>query len=439
MLLVLAAAAAFVYVRQRVALTETIDHGLERRSDDVAAVIHRSGTRIAATGAGRLTDPEDTFVQVLTPDGRRVDGTRTVPEPALSGEQARQVSRDPAVFERELPGIEGTARILARPIAAGGRSLVLVVGISLADRDETLSGLVTSFLIGIPVAVLLASAIGYWLATAGLAPVEAMRQRAKRVSLRRGGERLPLPAAQDEIRRLGETLNEMLARLEESFQRERRFVTDASHELRTPLAVLKAELEAAIRIGDYDAEARESLRVALEETDHLAQLAEDLLLIARAADGRLPVQREQVDVGELLERTRQRFTDRAREQRREIRVDAPEDESLSVDPLRARQALGNLVDNALRHGSGEIRLFARRSGDAIEIDVSDEGRGFAAELEPHAFERFASGDGDRIRSGAGLGLAIVRAIAEAHGASATIVNGSAPGATVRLRFPVAAA
>lgn len=438
MLLVLVAAATFVYLRQRADLTETIDHGLARRSDDVAAVIRRSGTRLAQASGGRVTDPEDSFVQVLTPQGRRVDGTKAVRAPVLSPEEARRASQGAIELERELPSIEGTARMLARPLASGGRSLVLVVGVSLADREETLSSLLRSFLIGVPIAVLLASGIGYRLATAGLAPVEAMRQRAKRVSLGRGGERLPLPAAQDEIRRLGETLNEMLARLEESFQRERRFVAEASHELRTPLAVLKAELEAAIRIVEHDAEVRESLGVALEETDQLAQLADDLLLIARAADGRLPVQREQVEVGELLERTRQRFTDRAREQGREIRVDAGGVGSVSVDPLRARQALGNLVDNALRHGGGEIRLIARQAREATEIDVSDDGPGFPAALALHAFERFASGGQERTRSGAGLGLPIVRAIAEAHGATATIVDISSAGATVRLRFPVAA-
>jgi two-component system OmpR family sensor kinase len=438
MLLVLVAAATFVYLRQRADLTETIDHGLARRSDDIAAVIRRSGTRLAAAGGGRVTDPEDSFVQVLTPEGRRVDGTRAIRAPVLSPEEARRASQEATELERKLPSIEGTARMLARPLAAGGRPLVLVVGVSLADREETLSSLVRSFLIGVPIAVLLASGIGYWLATAGLAPVEAMRQRAKLVSLGRGGERLPLPAAQDEIRRLGETLNEMLARLEESFQRERRFVAEASHELRTPLAVLKAELEAAIRIGEHDPEVRESLGAALEETDHLAQLAEDLLLIARAADGRLPVQREQVEVGELLERTRQRFTDRAREQGREIRVDLRGVASVSVDPLRARQALGNLVDNALRHGGGEIRLIARHAREATEIDVSDDGPGFPPALALHAFERFASGGQERTRSGAGLGLPIVRAIAEAHGATATIVDISSAGATVRLRFPLAA-
>jgi two-component system OmpR family sensor kinase len=434
MLLVLIGAALFAYLRQRADLTETIDHGLDRRSDDVAALIRRSGTGAAERGDGRLTDPEDSFVQVLTSGGSRVDGTRAVTTPAITPDDAAAASRQAMRFETDVRGIEGEARVLARPVTAEGRTLVLVVGVSLADRAETLTSLRKSFLIGVPIAVLLASAIGYWLASAGLAPVEAMRRRARRISRARGGERLPLPAAQDEIRRLGETLNEMLARLEESFQRERRFVADASHELRTPLAVLKAELEAAIRVGGSDPDLRESLVVALEETDHLAQLAEDLLLIARAADGRLPVQPESVALAELLERTRQRFADRAREKGREIRVDATDHAIVWVDPLRARQALGNLVDNALRHGEGEIRLSAHTAKNTIEIEVSDDGPGFPPELTLHAFERFARNGADSGRGGTGLGLAIVRAIAEAHGGSAAIVA-SVSGATVRLRFP----
>jgi two-component system, OmpR family, sensor kinase len=434
MLLVLVGAALFVYLRQRADLTETIDHGLDRRSDDVAALIRRSGTDAAQRGDGRLTDPEDSFVQLLTPNGSRVDGTRAVTAPALSRTDAVAASREAMRFEADVAGIEGEARLLARPATANGRTLVLVVGVSLADREETLSGLRKSFLLGVPIAVLLASAIGYWLARAGLSPVEAMRRRARRVSLARRGERLPLPAAHDEIRRLGETLNEMLARLEDSFERERRFVADASHELRTPLAVLKAELEAAIRLGATDPELRESLTVALDEVDHLAQLADDLLLIARAADGQLPVRPEPVGVRELLDRTRQRFADRASQQGRAITVSAPDAARLHVDPLRARQALGNLVDNALRHGGGVIRLSADRINGEIGIQVSDEGPGFSPDLAPHAFERFARDGTDGGRNGAGLGLAIVRAIAEAHGGAATIVA-SSPGATVRIRFP----
>jgi signal transduction histidine kinase len=435
MLLVLAAAATFVYLQQRADLTETIDEGLERRSDDVSLAFGRSGNDLAGADPGVLSDPEEAFVQILTPGGDRVDGTWQVPSSVLSPDEAREAFRGSVLVERRVPNIEGTARILAGPLDAEQRSRVVVVGVSLADRDETLSNLVRSFLIGIPIAVLVASAIGYQLAKVGLAPVEAMRIRAKRISLGRGEDRLPVSAANDEVRRLGETLNEMLARLEESFQRERRFVADASHELRTPLSVLKAELEAAIRIAGHDPEVRNSLVVALEETDHLAQLAEDLLLIARAADGRLPLKCEALDLHELLERTAQRFADRARGQGREIRIDTGAGGSVWVDRLRVQQALGNLVDNALRHGRGEIQISARAEPGWSEIEVSDQGDGVPASVAPRAFERFASGDAARASGGAGLGLAIVQAIAEAHGGTAMIVHTNSAGATVRLRFP----
>ncbi len=196
MLLVLAAAATFVYLQQRADLTETIDEGLEKRSDDVSVAFGRSGSGLAGDDPGvALSDPEEAFVQILTPDGRRVDGTRQVASPALSPEEARGASQASMLLERRVPNIEGTARILARPLDAEQRPRVVVVGISLADRDETLSNLVRSFLIGVPVAVLIASGIGYQLAKAGLAPVEAMRVRAKQISLDRGEERLPVPAA----------------------------------------------------------------------------------------------------------------------------------------------------------------------------------------------------------------------------------------------------
>jgi two-component system OmpR family sensor kinase len=299
-----------------------------------------------------LTSSEASFVQVLTPDGRRLDRTGGVRGPARGLDDARRGSRGPMVLERTIRGIDGDVRMLVRPVEARGSTFVVVTGAALDERDETLSGLVTSFLIGGPVAVLIASGIGYLLASAGFAPVEAMRERAKRISLRHGEERLPLPEARDEVRRLGETLNEMLFRLRQSFERERRFVADASHELRTPIAVLKTELETAIRNDGDDAKVRESLVAALDEADHLAQLAEDLLLIARAADGRLPVRRESVEIRDLLERTRDRFADRAGEQGRKIPVDVAGDLRASIDPLRVRQALGNLLDNALRHGGG---------------------------------------------------------------------------------------
>jgi signal transduction histidine kinase len=339
------------------------------------------------------------------------------------------------IVERRIAGIEGTTRILARPLTGPSVASVVVVGQSLDDRNVALSGLVTSFVVGGVVAILLASALGYALASAGLAPVEAMRRRAAEVSLTHDDERLPLPAAHDEIRRLGETLNDMLGRLRRSFERERQFVADASHELRTPVAVLKTELEGALRTGDYGPEVREALVAAIEECDHLAQLAEDLLVLARSEDGQLPMRLERLQAQPLCAGVRERFIDRATERGRRIRVDAPEDLDLWADPMRLRQALGNLVDNALRHGGGRVTLSAAAENGSVELHVRDEGPGFPPAFLERAFERFTLPEPGRDDAGAGLGLSIVRMIAEAHGGSAEAANAPGGGADVWLAVP----
>jgi two-component system, OmpR family, sensor kinase len=441
MVLVLAAAGLFVYVRLKDDLDESVDAGLESRAAAVTAA--------GQAAAGAPEEAEEGFAQMLTAEGQVLDSAGGLRGPALDGASATRAGAGGRFsFEREFSGLEGKVRVLAGPAdfvppgprgdVAGGPETavdgaVFAVGQSLDDRDETLSGLAASFAVGGPIAVLLASMLGYLLASAGLRPVEAMRRRAGEISLTHDGERLPLPAAHDEVRRLGETLNEMLDRLRRSFERERRFVADASHELRTPVAVIRAELDAALRAGGHDEQVREALVAALEECDHLAQLAEDLLFVARAAEGELPIRREAVEVRPLLEGVRARFGDRAREHGRDLRVDGGDGLRVEADQLRLRQALGNLVDNALRHGAGDVVLRARRGAldGAVELEVADHGSGFDPDLANRAFERFARGDAARTRGGTGLGLAIVRAIAEAHGGRAAIVDPT----TVRLTLP----
>jgi two-component system OmpR family sensor kinase len=441
MVLVLAAAGLFVYLRLRDDLGETVTSTLETR----AAAVARTGE----AAAGSAEDAEEGFAVLLARDGSVVDDSAGPPElPLAPAERARAAAGGQVLVEQRVPGIDGKTRVLARPAGpAVGRREVIVVGQSLDDRDETLASLVASFAVGGPLAVVLASLLGYGLAATGLRPVEAMRGRAREVSLGHRDDRLPLPATRDEIRRLGETLNEMLDRLHRSFERERRFVADASHELRTPVAVIKAELESALRAGAGDPEGRAALLAAVEECDHLAQLAEDLLVVARTGDGELPVRREPLDPRDLLERVRGRFADRARERGRVIRVEvhgeragahdgragAHDGSLVYADELRMRQALGNLVDNALRHGEGEIVLRSRPTPQGVELDVSDEGTGFAPDIAGRAFERFARGDGARTRGGTGLGLSIVRAIAEAHGGGTRLMPG--PGTTVRVWLP----
>jgi signal transduction histidine kinase len=422
MVLVLAGAGLFVYLRLKADLDESVTAGLHSRAGAVLAA--------SSASAGAAGDAEEGFAQLLRPDGTVRDTSGGIRGAALGRSEARRAAAgEELLVERKVPGIEGTARVLAQ----GSGGSVVAVGQSLQDRDDTLSNVVASFAIGGPIAVILASLLGYALASAGLRPVEAMRRRAQEVSLAGGDERLPLPAAHDEVRRLGETLNEMLERLGRSFERERRFVADASHELRTPVAVIKAELEAALRAGGHDPQVHEALVASVEECDHLAQLAEDLLVIARATEAGVPVRPESLDLGELLDRVRGRFADRASERGRTIRVEAGDGGLVYADELRLRQALGNLVDNALRYGPGEIVLRSRGAASGLELEVSDEGPGFTPDFAERAFERFARGDLARTRDGTGLGLSIARAIAEGHGGRAEIVPGG--GATVRIWLP----
>ena len=430
---VLAAAALFVYVRLRSDLDDNVNETLRGDARTAAAILGTRGSAAGALGRVGAADREDGFVQVVTRGGRIVTSSRADPRPVLRPSELDRAARRRIVVERPVRGMDGTVRVLAQPASRAPDAPVVTVGRSLADRGELLGGLVASFAIGGPIAVLLASVIGYGLAGAGLRPVEAIRRRAAVVSLSGEPARLPLPPAHDEVRRLGETLNDMLERLQRSCARARQFVADASHELRTPVAVLKTELEGALRRGGHAPEVRAALAAAIEECDHLAQLADDLLTLARAADGELPIRPERLDARQALERVRQGFADRAERRGRRIELEVPPGLALSADAVRLRQALGNLVDNALRHGGGEIVIAARPAADGVELDVSDRGDGFPPELAGREFERFARGEEARGRDGAGLGLAIVRSIAEAHGGHASTVAG--PATTVRIWIP----
>jgi heavy metal sensor kinase len=437
LLLVLALAGLFVYLRVDSGLTETLDDGLQARANDVEALLDRSGNQPPKLSGG-LFEGEEGFAQILTPRGRVVASTLTSGSgPALdSAEVERAASGQILLADRRVPSIEAEARVLAEPASAPQGSYVVVAGASTGDRDEALAGIANAFLIGAPLALLVASGLGYLLAARSLAPVEAMRRRAGEITLERSGERLPLPAAEDEIHRLGETLNEMLDRIEGVLQRERVFVADASHELRTPLATLRAELELAGRPGRSTDELRDAIRSAVEEVDRLSQLAEDLLVIARSDQGRLPITREPIELGVLLDRVRTRFEDRAREAGREIAVAAPDGLGAELDSLRIEQALGNLVDNALRHGGGEVTLAARGENGSVVLEVTDRGRGFPAGFEAEAFERFTRADDGRAGGGAGLGLAIVQAIATAHGGRVVLAASGEAATTLRITLPL---
>ncbi len=440
MALALSATGLFIYLRLGNDLDATLDQGLRSRAGDVQALIRQADSGLAQAGRSPITDQGESFAQILNASGEIVDASTLVRSRPLldAGELARARSNTILVNRDRLPGVEGPVRLLATPAQAQGRSLIVVVGTSTDDRYDAQRDLGVLLLIGGPFALLVACAAGYGVAAAALRPVEAMRRRAAQVSASQPGGRLPVPPSRDEISRLGETLNDMLSRLEGAFARERTFVSDASHELRTPLAILKTELELAMRAGRSPEELRAAVRSAAEETDRLAQLAEDLLVIARSDQGRLPIRLAELDVGALLDDVARRFEARAHEGGATLEAHAPEGLVVAADPLRLEQAVGNMVDNALRHGGRNISLVADEQHDGVRVQVHDDGPGFPAGFVGSAFERFTRGDHARGRGGSGLGLAIVAAIAAAHGGSVGADSPEGGGADVWMWLPSSA-
>ena len=426
MAVVLAASGAFIYLRVGNELLRTVDSNLRAQLVEL-----RANAREQSVLIDQDASLGPTVAAVELPAG----GTLARQPPTLARIPIRAAASGTAFFTSRIEGLKGHWRIAETRARLANRPVVLVVGRSLEGRDETLDHLAHEFLFAAPAALLLAALAGYGLAAAALRPVEAIRRRAEEVSAHESGQRLPLPKAKDELRALAVTLNDMLARLEAAFEHERRFVADASHELRTPLALLRAELDLALRRTRTRDELERVVRSAAEETERLSRLADDLLLVARADQGQLPTRLEPLRLSDLAVRVRDRFAVRADALGRSLVVEEPFDSVVSADPLRVEQALGNLVDNALVHGAGAISLREHVDGEFVEVHVSDEGRGLRPGFEARAFERFSRADEARSGGGSGLGLAIVALIARAHGGDAHLRNRETGGADVWITLP----
>ena len=422
MAVVLTAVGLFVYRRVAAELLATVDQTLAAQAREEIG----NGTVDADTGSG------PTLAQLFDPGGR-LQRSQPGGQPPLVGRQtiADAYAGRRIWLDRELPLRKGAWRIFAR--SAPSSNGVVVVARSLEPRNESLDHLRHELLIFLPLALLAASLGGYALTAGALRPVEVLRRRAAAVTAGEPTE-LPVPPARDEVSRLARTLNDMLARLHAAFEHERRFVADASHELRTPLALLQTELDLALRRPRSHEELESALSSAAEETQRLSRLADDLLLIARADQGPLPMRREAVAAGDLLDDAATRFENRATSLGRELRVEGT-DLYVDADPLRVGQALVNLVDNALAHGDGTVELTAAERDGFVELHVTDSGSGFPEDFQARAFDRFSRADEARSGGGSGLGLSIVEVVARAHGGSASLRNRPSGGADVWLSLP----
>ncbi|MFD8079415.1 sensor histidine kinase [Streptomyces sp. NPDC059718] len=426
MSLVLTGAAALVYWRVETALDRQLD-------DDLTTYQHTLG-RAVRSGSALPPGPSGSLHQVLDAQGHVLGSSDTARRELLltSAEldfvaHGRTVQRDVGSL---LPITSDTLRVQAARVTADGQAGIVVAAVRRGHRDEALRELLAQLAFASGLTLIAASYVGYRTARAALRPVE--RYRSGAAALADGGQdvRLDVPADRDdEITRLGHTLNRMLDRLAASTAREHQFIADASHELRTPLTLMRAELDVALHRPRTAEELTTTLRSLDAEVSRLVTLANTLLDLEQLDSGER-IRRVPVDLGRLLDDASVRYRAAVERAGRTLAVEHDR-AAVRVDPHWLELAIGTLLGNALRHGAGAIGLRATVQGGRLSLSVTDEGPGFPADFLPHAFDRFTRAETSRTTPGTGLGLALVAAVAASHDGTAHAENTS-PGAAVTL-------
>lgn len=345
-----------------------------------------------------------------------------------------------------VPGPRGGDRIIIRPLDLGGERFRIGGEYPMRDVVDLLAGIRSVFLVAIPLLVVVAAVGAYVLANRGLAPLATMAARAGTMTATDLHERLPV-AGGAELAGVARAFNELLDRLEHALSQQRRFMADASHELRTPTAVLKAEAEVTLaREHRTEAEYRESVTVMLQASQRLSRIVDDLFLLGRADAGHLVVRDAPVYLEEIVHDATRAVVHVG--ERRGVRVELRQmvQAPFHGDPDLLGRLLLNLLDNAIKYSpaGGTVEVAMHSDGRGHEISVTDQGPGIAPEAVETIFGRFFRGDdarsrpADSVTDGAGLGLAIARRIAVAHGGTLVVAE-SRPGRTeFRLTLPAEA-
>jgi len=422
--------AGIVYALVRASLSAELDRKLH---EDAELVEHAYGSAFGGTpprpGSGALR-------RGIV--GGEPSGTIEIPDEGVDPPRRLEIFLPDGrlFFRQSSDGTFEGGRFRTRELAMPG-SLLIRVARSEERLNAELAGLLAILGLGLPLTVALASLGGYALARSALEPVGRMAERARRITAERLVERLPVENAGDELGQLATVFNETLARLERSFEQLRRFTQDASHELRTPLTAIKTVGEVGLRDERRDAAAyRDVIGSMLEEADRLARLVDALLTLSRADAGRIPLRPERIDLAELAREVTMHLGVLAEEKKQTLRLEANGPLEVNVDRTVLRQAVVNLVDNAIKYTpeGGHVSVRVATTALGLAVEVKDDGPGIPAEALPRVFERFYRVDKARSRElgGTGLGLAIVKHLVIAHGGELRIE--SALGRGTRVRF-----
>ena len=438
---------ALLFVQVKDYLESTLLATQARRArqigETLVAGIPRTGEGAMAAEVEELYAPElsDRFIRITRPDGRQL---------YVSGPPSDH-SFDPSQVAAAKPNRK---REFTRHFATDGGLTLLLAGFRSGPPTEgylvevgTPSDPIDTFLrhlalllgLGLPVVILIAACAGYGLVGRALRPVDRLAGKAARITQHNLSERLPVVATGDELERLALSLNQMIGRLDDAFQNSQRFVADASHELRTPLTILHGELESLAAEPAIRADFSDRIDSLLEETERLARIVERLLTLSRLDAGEGRSEWERIDLGALAAGIAEQMTLLAVDKKILLRCEADGSGWVRGDAGRLKQVVVNLLDNAIKYTptGGSVGVAVSSDAAWVSLEVRDTGSGISPAALPHIFERFYRADPARSRDpdGAGLGLAIVRAICIAHGGTIEAESAGGGGSCFRVRLP----
>ena len=406
---------------------------LEHRSNSDAFVV-------LGRGRGKIATSRDDIP--AGPSTSRSEGALTRMLASSDFQRFTELAERQESSLETIRGEHARFRAYSRQFKANGENYALIILHSLHAQNEVLETVRLTFTWMIAVGLLLAGTGGYFLARKSLAPVVEMGAHAKRIGATNLHERLPVLNANDELGQLATTFNDLLNRLDQSFERQRRFIADASHELRTPLAILRGEAEVAMsQPGRAAEDYLESLKILHEETSRLIKIVEDLFTLSRADSGQYVLSLEDIYLEEVVAECAHSVRTLAREKQIELTVDASCECHVRGDRALLRRLILNLLDNAIKYTSacGRVDISCRTAATSCEVHIIDTGPGIAPELHARIFERFFRADPARSRSGreggAGLGLSIALWIAEAHHGTLELVRSDETGSHFAAYLP----
>ena len=445
-LVVAAVASAALWLVVDRAQYSTIDSSLSGQLQAVVASLQDTNGRITIDSTDPLVGQTQNGIAIaallVDAQGARIDSSGGAPPPSTIASVTQAARSSNATVTRTLSIGGQPQRVVAEPVDTGNGTGVLAVMRPVNELQSTMLQLGVSLAVVVLVLTAVVWGLAHRLTGRALQPVRTIAATARDITEQDLHRRVDLDLPADELGELAATFNAMLGRLEAAFAALQQFTADAAHELRAPLAVLRAELEVSLAKQRTAAEHVATERVALGEIERLAHIADQLLTLTRADAGALVPDLQPVDLGDLVDETVERWRPLAAEKGVRLSAEVGDEGSTQGDPVLLRRVLDNLLDNGVRHTpqGGTVAVKLALDGARWRIDVSDTGPGVPESVRGTLFERFTRGDVARGRDtgGAGLGLALCRAIVELHSGTIALGDGG-PGATFVVRLPVAAA